>query len=127
MSTPCSTTTAPDPYQRLGDEELVPALHALAAPIFASARALGPVPSPRTAAFLAAPPHVQLAALVTAGMHLVLFGNPVAAVHHEVSHDIHGGDTAHWRRIASNHLPFEELQRRRAVVGPMSRQGESAA
>lgn len=39
----------------------------------------------------------------------------------DASHDVHGGDREFWRRWAAHRVPFDELQRRRAVPGPMTR------
>lgn len=33
---------------------------------------------------------------------------------------VHGGEAGRWRRWASNYVSFAELQRRRAVPGPMA-------
>lgn len=38
----------------------------------------------------------------------------------EASLDVHGGDTDYWRRVTDNHLPYDELQRRRHQPGPMA-------
>lgn len=127
MSAPRSTSTAPDPYQRLGHEELVPALHRLITPIVAAARARGPIPSPRTVAFLSAPREAQLAAILTAGLHLVLFGDPADVARRAAGLEVHSGDTAYWRRLAQNHVPHEVMERRRAVPGQIPRAGVPAA
>ena len=127
MSAPRSTTTAPDPHQRLGHEELVPELHRLVTPIVAAARARGPIPSPRTVAFLSAPREAQLAAVLTAGLHLILFGDPADVARRAAGHDLHGGDVGFWRRLAANSVPFAEMERRRAVPGQMPRAGVPAA
>lgn len=41
--------------------------------------------------------------------------------HREISQQISAGTD--WRAVAANHVPFDELQRRRAVPGPMASGG----
>lgn len=44
----------------------------------------------------------------------------------EAGHDVHGGKRMAWRDLATNHVPFDELQRRRAVPGPMAAERRTA-
>lgn len=41
--------------------------------------------------------------------------------HREAARDVHRGDRAFWRQVADNHIPHQELERRRAEPGPMVR------
>lgn len=59
----------------------------------------------------------------------VRLGVEVAALRHahrvhmrDASHDVHGGDGRFWRSFATNHVPYVEIARRRAVAGPMARE-----
>lgn len=44
----------------------------------------------------------------------------------EVGHNIHGGDRQAWRKLGNDHVPYVEIQRRRAVPGPLARDGGAA-
>ncbi len=105
----------------IGDELLIPAVYAATAAVVAHAQTFGPLPALRSPEFLAAPAVVQQAVLLVCGCAWVINGDPVRAVLREVSHDVHGGDTGFWRAVADNHLPYTELQRRRAQPGPLAR------
>lgn len=100
----------------IDDPDLNVAMLQASAPIVAAARAYGPLPAVTSDAFLTGPLVVRQATLIVVGVSRVHLGDPVRALLREVSSDIHGGDTRHWRDFAANHVPFDELQRRRGVT-----------
>jgi hypothetical protein len=105
----------------VADELLVPVVFAAANPIVQAAREVygRPLPRLRSQEYLDAPRVVQQAVLVIGGESLVL-GDPMRVLLREVSNDVHGGSGAFWRRVADNHIPHDELQRRRSQPGPMA-------
>lgn len=103
----------------LADEELIPVVWAAIDPVVRAAiEAHGRLPRLRAAEFANAPVLVQRAVLLVGGSWLV-FGDPTRHLLKQVSLDVHGGDTGNWHDWAANHVPFDELQRRRGVeIGP---------
>ena len=93
----------------IDDPDLNLAMWEASSPMVAAAHVHGPLPAVSDA-FLRAPLVVRQATLVVAGIARVHLGDPVQALLREVSNDVHGGDTAFWRRVAVNHVPYEEIK-----------------
>lgn len=104
------------------DALLLPAVYDLIEPYIAAARAHGPTPPARSDEWLDAHPDQQLATLLTLGVawlisdpHLTvraLLKQASTAVHHGM------GGEAGVRRWRENHIPADELDRRRAHQDP---------
>jgi hypothetical protein len=70
----------------------------------------GPLPRLRSAEFVDAPEHVQLAVLILGGTSW-LWGPPGSAVLRDAAHDVRGTDR-HFSRLRPS---FDKLQRRRGL------------
>ncbi|MGH3566228.1 MAG: hypothetical protein ACRDRH_09380 [Pseudonocardia sp.] len=99
---------------------LLPLVHALVDEHVQAAHHHGPIPPVRSPEFLTAHPDQQTAALLIAGTAWIVADphRTYRTLLRQTSHDVHGGDTTFWRRIAANHIPHTELERRRALPGP---------
>lgn len=97
----------PPPLTPPFDGLLIPAIHELVDQFVQAARDItgGPLPRLRSEEFLDAEPAVQLAVLLVAGSSYAVTDphQTVRALLRNVSHDIHGGDRLHWRRLGLHH------------------------
>lgn len=101
----------------IDDDELNLVMWKATMPFVTAARAMhGPLPSVTSDAFRTAPITLVQATLMVVGVARVHQGDPVRALLREVSNDVHNGDVKFWRNVAANHVPFDELQRRRGVT-----------
>ncbi len=101
----------------IDDPDLNLAMLAASGPLVTAAHAIGgPLPAVFSDEFLTAPITVRQAVLVVVGISRVHLGDPVKTLLARTSRQIHGGDAEFWRRFASNHVAYAELQRRRGVA-----------
>lgn len=100
------------------DATVLPAAYEVAIPyVLAALREYGKqLPPVRSEEWLDAPDSVKVATILAAGCAW-LVTDPHRTVRNllkEASDDVHGGDAERWRRTAAEHVPFDELQARRA-------------
>ena len=96
----------------IDDEILVPVVHRTIAPVVDLARQFGPLPPLRSPEYLDAPDVVRLAVLLVAGEAWAITGDPVKAAIRAAASDVR--EAADWPALIKDHVPHEELERRRA-------------
>lgn len=84
----------------------------------AYAKSVGPLPRLYTDEFVNAPVQVRRAVLLVLGLAWVTEDprQQKAREQKAIAEQIHGGDREFWRRFANNHIPHEEMQRRRGYT-----------
>lgn len=104
----------------IDDPDLNIAMLQASGPLVTAAHAIGgPLPAVFSDEFITAPITVRQAVLVVVGISRVRLGDPVKALLKATASEIHGGDTEYWRRFASNHVPFAEMDKRRGPRLPV--------